>query len=193
MIFNLSLEKSSIYLSHLKQIINFIKVNGVRSKCQIVQLSHPNVGSIKLYLNFALEQNANNVPTESSIAILGFKIANNTEFKFKKDCSLCDIFSKECITLKIDGSCKNTGYPYQLPKVSAFSIQESIQTLTNYKKSKKLNKPELDAITILSIVSSEAIRFSSVATGIAGVLENNSEFTPNSFEIIGWGKHSIAS
>jgi hypothetical protein len=45
----------------------------------------------------------------------------------------------------------------------------------------------------MSIITSEAIRFSSVESGIKEILENNLEFTPNSFEIIGWGGHSIAS
>ncbi|WP_395042726.1 ribosome-inactivating family protein [Flavobacterium sp.] len=193
MVFNLRLEKRAFYLTDLKQIINFIKANGVSSKCQIIQLSHPIAGSIKLYLNFVLEQNPNNSPNESSIAILGFKISNNNEFKFKKVASDCDLFSKECNNLKIDGSYISLGYPFQLPKVSDFTIQESIKSLNNLKKGKKLSKLELDAIAILSIVTSESIRFSSVATGICNVIENNTVFIPNSFEIIGWGKHSIAS
>ncbi len=60
-------------------------------------------------------------------------------------------------------------------------------------KENKESKTFYEAIAKMSIITSEAIRFSSVESGIKEILENNLEFTPNSFEIIGWGGHSIAS
>jgi len=81
----------------------------------------------------------------------------------------------------------------ELPKITNSNLYESISILNHYEKNNEIGTSQYHALACLKIVTSEAIRFSSVANGIKKSLETHTTFTPNAFEIIGWGGHSIAS
>jgi len=188
----LRLNSNRIYTSDLKTIIDSIKMNGNNAKCHSITLSHPKGVEIALFMNFALEQNSYNPPTNASLKILGFKIKNGNEFLFNINPFPCQNSNKNAQKIAIDGTYKSLGFPMELPKITAVNLFESIVILNNYDTVRPIEKKECEAITRLIIATSEAIRFSSVANGISSVLENDTAFTPNSFEIIGWGGHSMA-
>ncbi|MEC4004337.1 ribosome-inactivating family protein [Flavobacterium sp. SUN052] len=191
--YQLTLSSGAVYLSNLKTIIDYIKKNGNKPTCHTISISHPKGIEIQLYMNFALEQNSDCPPKYASLNILGFKTTTGEEFVFDINPFPCSEFSKNATTIPINGSYKSLGYPLNLPIITDSNLLESITILNQFKGTKEIQKQELDALTRLIIATSEAVRFSSVANGINSVLGNSSNFTPNSFEIIGWGGHSIAS
>ena len=191
--YQLTLNGNDMYLSNLKTIIDYIKINGDKPTCHTITISHSEKAEIQLYMNFALEQNSNNPPKYASLNILGFKNSSGESFRFDINPFPCEEILKNANKLSISGSYKSLGYPTELPKISYENLFESIEILKNYTQKTKIEKPQLDAIARLIIISSEAVRFSSVAKGVASVLNNQTNFSPNSFEIIGWGGHSIAS
>ena len=190
--YQLTLAKNGVYTSDLKTIIDDIRKNGTEPKCHTITISHPKGIAIELYMNFALEQNRNNPPKNASLNILGFKTNTNDEFVFDINPFPCSEFSKNATKILINGSYRSMGYPMDLPVITDSNLHQSIEILNNFKIANEIQKKELDALTRLIITISEAVRFSSVAIGINSVLGNDTSFTPNSFEIIGWGGHSIS-
>lgn len=191
--FQLRLYSADAYLNDVNFIRNSIKVNGNLAKCHVIKVLYSDEISVNLHMNFALEQDPKKPPMKASLNLLGFNNKHEVEFKFNINPFPCDDFSEKAIQLNTDGSYKNLGYLMDLPKVSLTNLIDSITMLSNYEKENKENTTFREAIARMSIITSEAIRFSSVESGIKEILENNLEFTPNSFEIIGWGGHSIAS
>lgn len=191
--YQLKLNGNETYLSNLNTIIDYVKINGDKPTCHTITISHSKKTEIQLYMNFALEQNSNNPPKYASLTILGFKTNSGENFKFDINPFPCSEFLENATNLPMSGSYKSLGYPTELPNITDENLFESIEILKNYTSKTKIEKPQLDAIARLIIISSEAVRFSSVAKGVASILGNQSSFSPNSFEIIGWGGHSIAS
>ena len=191
--FQLRLYSADAYLNDVNFIRNSIKVNGNLAKCHVIKVLYSDEININLHMNFALEQDSKKPPMKASLNLLGFNNKREVEFQFNINPFPCDDFSEKAIQLNTDGSYKNLGYLMDLPKVSLTNLIDSITLLSNYEKENKENTTFREAIARMSIITSEAIRFSSVASGIKEILENNLEFTPNSFQIIGWGGHSIAS
>ena len=180
-------------MSDLDVIIHSIKTNGNAKKCNTIIVSHPDCVSLKLYMNFALEQNSKNPPTKASLTVLGFENSSGKKFNFKMEPFPCDEFAREAQTIDLDVSYKNMGYSMELPKITNLNLLESINNLNAYNGSREIGRLEIDSIAKMLIITSEAIRFSSVAKGVSSILENEVAFTPNLFEIIGWGGHSIAN
>jgi hypothetical protein len=191
--FQLRINSADNYHNDLTLIRNSIKVNGNLAKCYIIKVLYSDDINIDLHMNFALEQDSQKPPVKASLNLLGFINKNEIEYQFNINPFPCDDFSEKAIKLKTDGSYKNLGYLMDLPKISTSNLIDSITFLSEYVKENKESKTFYEAIAKMSIITSEAIRFSSVESGIKEILENNLEFTPNSFEIIGWGGHSIAS
>ncbi len=191
--YSLRLTKGNHYLADLKAIIDSIKVNGNKAQCHSIVVSHPEGYDIELFMNFGLEQNSCNPPVKYSLNILGFKNSKSQEFTFNINPFPCIDLNFNAKKLNIDGTYKSLGFPMQLPKIKNIDLLNSIQILNNFSSSNEIGKQECEALARLIIITSEAIRFTSVANGIKNILENENEFTPNSFEIIGWGGHSIAS
>jgi hypothetical protein len=184
--------KKNKYLPDLMNIINSVKLNGIDPKCHSIIISHPNKTYIELFINFSLEQNSKNPPTNASLNILGFKTSSNKEFVFKIKPFYCLEIFKNAQKIKIDGSYKSLGFVMNLSDITEESLIESIQILNDY-DGESLTKKDCIAIATLTITTSEAIRFLSVANGINNVLQNGGAFSPNTFEIIGWGGHSIVN
>jgi len=81
----------------------------------------------------------------------------------------------------------------ELPNITDDNLHQSLEILNKCNDADQIGALEHHAIARLFIASSEAIRFCSVAKGIGSILRTTTTYTPNSFEIIGWGGHSIAS
>jgi len=192
--YKLRLENKGIYISDLQTIINSIKENGNKTSCDSIIISHPKGSEITLLMNFGLETNSKNPPANASLNILGFKTSNNQEFIFDINPFPCEKSKINTKKMVVDGSYKSLGYSMKLPSITNENLHESITILNSIINSSKIGQKEYDSITRLIIILSEAIRFTSVANGVNSVLDNNEiSFSPNLFEIIGWGGHSIAS
>jgi len=191
--YHLRLIPGGIYNSDLEIIRNSIKINGDKVCSHSIVVSHPKGVSIALQINFALELNAKNPPKVASLNILGFTTNSGRKLRFNIDPFPCTEFTIGTQTLETNGSYKSLGYPLELPKITDNDLLESIKILANYNNNSTIRKAELDAICRLIIATSESIRFSSVANGINSILGTEAVFSPNSFEIIGWGGHSVAS
>lgn len=190
--YHLRLIPGGIYNSDVEVIRNSIKINGDKVCSHSIVVSHPEGVSIALQINFALELNAKNPPKEASLNILGFTTNSGRKLRFNIDPFPCTEFTIGAQTLETNGSYKSLGHPMELPKITDNNLLESIKILANYNGS-TIKEPELDAVCRLIIATSESIRFSSVAKGINSILGTEAVFSPNSFEIIGWGGHSVAS
>lgn len=191
--YSLRLNSGTDYSSDIKSIINSIKANGNRAVCRSIIVSHPKGEMIELFMNFALEQNSSNPPMKASLNILGFKNHLSREFIFDNNQISISKDTKEIQKLHIDGSYKSLGFPMELPNITDANLYESLVILNKCKDANQIGALEYHAIARLFIASSEAIRFCSVANGIQSILGTTNTYTPNSFEIIGWGGHSIAS
>jgi len=191
--YHLRLNSGAIYCSDIKTIIESIKANGNKVACHSILVSHPKGENIELFMNFALEQNSNNPPLKSSLNILGFKNNSLKEFVFDANQISIDKDKNQLQILNLDGSYKSLGFPMELPNITDGNLYESLVILNHCKDASEIGIPEHHAIARLLIASSEAIRFCSVAKGVQSILGTTNTYTPNSFEIIGWGGHSIAS
>jgi hypothetical protein len=191
--YRLRLDSKGIYISDIQTIINSIKLNGNKVTCDSINVSHPNGAEITLLMNFGLETNSKNPPIIASLNILGFKTKNNQEFIFNIVPFPCEETTIKAEKLSVNGTYKSLGFGMKLPVITDKNLFESINILNNVKNSKDIGQAEYDSIARLIITLSEATRFSSVANGINSVLGNENSFSPNLFEIIGWGGHSLAS
>lgn len=191
--YKLRLDANGIYVSDLQTIIDSIKVNGNKVTCDSVLVSHPKGAEVKLHMNLGLETNSNNPPALASLNILGFKSKGNQNFIFDIDSITCDEIKLKANKLNINLSYKSLGYSMTLPSVTDENLFESITILNSITNESTMGQKEYDALARLIVVSSEAIRFTSVANGVNKILGNENSFTPNLFEIIGWGGHSVAS
>lgn len=193
MSYKLRLESDRVYLLDLQTIINSVKINGNKATCDSVIVSHPKGAEILLHMNFGLEQNVKNPPAVASLNILGFKTQNGQEFIFKDVPFSCDKIEKNAQKLAINGSYKSLGYAMSLPLITDANLFESIVLLNKIGNADEIGQQEYDALARLIIILSGAIRFATVANGINNILGNSNTFSPNLFELIGWGGHSIAS
>ena len=70
------------------------------------------------------------------------------------------------------------------------NLQNSIQSLQAYTGG-VYTPVFLNSLTRLIIASSEALRLTSVGTGVAGVLGNASNYAPNWAAVHSWGGHTL--
>lgn len=189
---NLRLSNKDLYIADLNKIRKAVKDNGNRDLCHSIVLSHSDESTITFHINFALEQDLKRQPKKTSLSILGFTTKNHYEFRFSDHKIPCHHPAKEIYHLDIDGSYKSLGYTTELPSITDSELCNSIKILNNISANRMLHPAELDAIARLTIATSEAIKFKSIANNIVETFGNDTIYHPNAYQIIGWGGRSIA-
>jgi hypothetical protein len=193
MYYPLRLNNKDQYIEDLNDIRKAVKENGNRDLCHAIVLSNAAESSITFHVNFALEQDLKKNPKNKSLAILGFTTKNHCEFRFNDHKIPCLHTAKEIYQLDIDGSYQSLGYSTVLPSITDSDLHKSIKILNDINTHRLLYSAELEAITRLTIASSEAIKFTAIAHNIGDLFGNAGVYSPNAFQIIGWGGRSIDS
>lgn len=188
----LRLGNKDFYIADLNAIRKAVKDNGNRDLCHSIVLSHSDESTITFHINFALEQDLQKQPKKNSLTIIGFTTKNHLKFRFRDHKIPCHHPANKIYLLDIDGSYRSLGYAMALPSITDSELQKSITILNDISANRLLHPAELDAIAQLTIATSEAIKFSSIANGIADTFDKQTAFLPNPFQIIGWGGRSIA-
>ena len=189
---NLRLSNKEQYIADLNDIRKAVKDNGNRDLCHSIVLSHYDESTITFHINFALEQDIKRQPKKTSLSILGFTTKNHYEFRFSDHKIPCHHPAKEIYRLDIDGSYKSLGYTTELPTITDSDLGNSIKILNNISANRLLHPAELDAIARLTIATSEAIKFKTIANSISEIFANDTVYQPSAYQIIGWGGRSIA-
>lgn len=189
----LRLNNKDQYIEDLNAIRKAVKENGNRDYCHSIVLSHSEESTITFHVNFALEQDLKKIPKKKSLTVLGFTTKNHYEFRFNDHKIPCHHPAKEIHQLDIDGSYRSLGYTTSLPNITDSDLHKSIKILNDITAHRLLHSAELDAITRLTISSSEAIKFTAIANNIGDLFGNDGVYSPSAFQIIGWGGRSIAS
>ncbi len=190
---DLRLLKGGAYFSDLNKIRDAVRTNGTNVNCQHINVIHPNGVQVTLHMNMAYQANSAVPPAASSLYVVGFTNTAGQQFALNLLPFPCPAFQAASLALHQDGSYASLGYAHGFPNLSDATLFNSVAVVANVANVASFRLVQRNALAILIITVSEAVRFGSVASGMNSILGNLGHYLPDWNMIHNWGGHSLGS
>lgn len=194
-------QKGGAYDSDIRSLRDAIRANAVNVNCVAVSVIHPKAQGQPppvFYLNMAYQANSQMPPASASLYIVAFRNGAGAGFRFNLPAFVATFSNPPLVphgapafaALASDGSYGTLGSAHQFPNINDANLATAVTTVANYAGGDP-NAPMQAALVRLVIALSEAVRFGSVETGVAGVLGTGGTFNPPWDQIHAWGGHTL--
>lgn len=182
--------KGGAYNSDLRSLRDAIRANAVNVNCVPITLTHPLAPGQKpvFYLNMAYQANSNMPLVTASLYIVAFRNGAGAGFRF--NLPVVPAGAPPFTLLASDGRYRNLGSDGSFPPITNGNLAESIGAVATYAGGALTDAMKKGLVRLL-IATSEAVRLSSVESGVAGVLGNGGTYNPPWDPIHAWGGHSL--
>lgn len=190
----LRLQRGGAYTSDITSLRRDVRANGTAAALALVTVSHPLAAhTVDLSINLAYEPNGAMPPIAGSLYVVAFgNPAPAGTWHFAVG-GVGLPLPGALIPGGLAGSYASLGYPLGLPNLTDANLAAAVDAAATYAGAGPVAPAVLDALARLIIVSSEALRFQEVMTGVDDILGQPApaQYAPPVATIHNWGGHTL--